>query len=290
MYNGQTMQGEKIRIVMEGLPENGNGIPLSEFGRIIGNFHKLLQETAKYALRESGKNGKPPRCDFLVSDPARAAPATVEIRADAESAAAAGKVFDALLWQKRVINKEKANSKLPDGVVKKWKNLAAYKSDLVGGCTITLVAAKPQKIFFPKMIPAIAEYAPPARVPAADGAPGKESACRTSATGWIKIVDLHARRFTLTPRIPRWNSVEVHFPAALEGEVVGAVNKVAEVSGIGHRRPGDVLPYKMEMERIRVLPDEKDLPKLSELQGKFNITNGKPLQQYLDEMREAWER
>lgn len=127
-------------------------------------------------------------------------------------------------------------------------------------------------------------------------APSQELVCYTSAKGKLELINLDGDgKFMIHPLVDVWNSVEVSFntkDAALKEAIISSADKVVEVYGKGYyREDGEALPYKMELESIRRVPDSKDLPKLSDFAGVApDITGGKSVEEFLDDRREEWSR
>lgn len=270
----------KIRIVMEGNPTNGNNIPLSEFVLIIDAFLKLLNETAKSETAKSGLK-KNAHCDFLISNLSHSSPAYVEITQNSTEQSVAQSVFKSLIDQEQIIKSEK---ELSDGLLKRWVALAKYNEKLVSSCTIELFEDQCQ-------VNSISISNIKTDILHLQRIPVKKQDYRTSVTGRVEIVDLHNQQLKVYPRVPQWNSVDVFFADQFADDVIKSIDKVVEISGMARHRSSDILPYEIKMESIRILPDEKDLPHLSDFEGAApNITGGKTVQEFMDDIRKGWRR
>jgi len=113
--------------------------------------------------------------------------------------------------------------------------------------------------------------------------------------GRIDSIDLHNRRagigkFTLYFDVPQWEPVDVFFDyKKFKDEVVGAFQKIVRVEGMARKRKGRVKPVSMKLEKMRVLAEGGR--SLADLEGIApDILGGKTLQEFLDEMKEGWER
>lgn len=289
----------KIRIVMEGTPANGNNIPLSEFARIIDSFLKLLKETQKDAKKDKNHSD----CNFFISRLSHSSPACLEIMTAGAKPGEVAAIFNSLFAQKQMIKSDaksdakinKANSEednaLSKTLLKRWETLVKYNDDYVGSLKIESANVRLAK----PAAKSISVSDIKADIKRVCKIRSKELVCRTSFRGWVEEINLHEKgQLKVYPRVPQWNTVSVNFDVndkELKATVIQSIGKAAEISGMARYRPNLALPYQMKMEEMRILPDDKDLPKLSDLEGAYpNITSGRTVQEFMDDIRKGWER
>ena len=106
--------------------------------------------------------------------------------------------------------------------------------------------------------------------------------------GRLEGLNLHnCREFTIYPPIPGF-AVPCSFPEAMYDEVHQAVNKNVTVFGILSFKPGKALPERVQVKRIEINPDDKDLPKLSDFRGTWaGGTDGLTTVEFLRTLRDG---
>lgn len=106
--------------------------------------------------------------------------------------------------------------------------------------------------------------------------------------------DKSSYTFILRPRIEQWNDTLVHFNDAQRPHIVKNKGKVVDVRGFEMLRlETNVNPSEIRLDEITLIrepADEKNAPTFEELRGCApNITGGKSVQEYLDDIRNEWD-
>lgn len=268
-----SMSSPKIRITI-GSEEDSHDVPFSEFARVVNNSYALIKNAAGIAL------GKGHDCSFLLSDLSHSSPASMDIISRSNIQPHAAQYIASRLKEE---SSDLVNGKgvdLPGSSLELWKSfvhprmknrISGLRIESVDSGSVSNIMQTDKDI-----------------VEAIKKIQREEIKCQTSVVGKIELLNFHNRRYLkVYPRVKKWNPVRVYFEENLRKDVIECVDKYAEIYGVGKHYPRHTLPYEMKMDRIRPLPDEESVPKLFEMRGIApNITGGKSVQEYLDDIRE----
>lgn len=257
---------------------------LAQFVQIIDNSRALLNQAAEISL---GKNP----CEFFVSGLTHQSPATIEISTRSLHQRAGECVVNELIKQVHAFEKCDSDG-LSDESLKMWeKYLKPYENKKIKSSKILFINSTSDKL---QEQPKVIMESSHEIVNAIKKAREKETVCKTTVTGRVELLNLHNHdklKLKVYPRVKEWNPVDVYFSESFKERVIKTMDKVVEISGIGHYRPHEFRPYKMKMDDIEQFPDEKDMPKFSEMRGKFpDITGGKTVDEYIKDLRSEWDR
>lgn len=97
---------------------------------------------------------------------------------------------------------------------------------------------------------------------------GPDQVERGSLTGSLDVLDIHNGRnlFKVYPMVGP-SSVKCHFAQGMFKEAVAGIDRFVRIHGTLHYKKAEKFPHFMEVERIEVLPEASDLPKLSSMRG-----------------------
>ena len=271
------MGDAKIIITVEGAGSDSRNISLLDFSKVVETCRNLLENSAKITM---GKDHS--KCDFLVSDLSHSSPASMTITP--VGGGHPGPMIAAELERQVKLIVSGDSDSLSDAVLEKWGDLVHGKKG-VRRVKMESVFSGPHASANQKKLILKADEKMSVAIKEARAV---ESACTTSFVGRVEVIDLHGDgKIKVYPRVPEWDPVIVSFSGDKKTEVIAAIDKFAEISGKGRYRPGAPLPYKMKMDTIDVLPEADAMPKLSEMWGSMpDITGGKSVQEYLDDLRE----
>ncbi len=86
-------------------------------------------------------------------------------------------------------------------------------------------------------------------------------------------------------------TIKCQFPKELIEQVQGALGCGVFVSGEFFYRPNAKIPYKINVQKIEVLPPSSDLPSFSDLRGIApGITGNKMPENFVRELRDQWDK
>lgn len=278
------MSGPKIRITI-GSAAGNHDVPLPEFTRIVNSSYALLRNVAKIAL------GKGHDCNFLLSGLSHSSPASMDITPASETRQFAALDIANELREESGVLASGNGANLPGSSLKAWEDfLSPCIKDKISGLTIKSldsdsivgdIVMQTNR----SMIEAVKKIRVEEKIWM------EEIECQTSVTGKVELLNLHKRKYLVVfSRVEEWNPVKVYFGKHIQDEAVKCVDKYVEIFGMGKHRSGDALPYEMKMDEIQRLPDEEDIPKFSKMRGIApNITGGKSVQEYMDDIRKEWD-
>lgn len=111
---------------------------------------------------------------------------------------------------------------------------------------------------------------------------------RDSIVGRLEQVDIHDKnRFVIFP-IAGATRIICNFPAEKQDKVSENIGKYVEVDGFAIYRAKSKFPYMMKVVDFEPLPDLKSLPKLSELHGIApDATDGLTASEFIRQMRDG---
>ena len=115
----------------------------------------------------------------------------------------------------------------------------------------------------------------------------------STVDGKLERINIHnkANNFTIYPTLSTSSSVTCKFPQELLEEVQNALGSLVSVSGECVHPPNEILPYKIEVHEMEVLPPSEELPSLGDLFGIApGMTGGKTPEQFVREIRDQWNK
>ena len=121
----------------------------------------------------------------------------------------------------------------------------------------------------------------------------KEERLISTVDGKLEQINIHnkANKFTIYPTLSTSSSVTCKFPQKLLEEVQNTLGSLVSVSGECVYRPDAILPYKIEVHEMEVLPPSEELPSLGDLFGIApGMTGGKTSEQFVREIRDQWNK
>lgn len=97
---------------------------------------------------------------------------------------------------------------------------------------------------------------------------GPDQVEQGSIVGSLDVLDIHNGKnlFKVYPVVGP-SSVKCHFGKGMFKEAVSGIDHFVEISGELFYKKAEKFPHFMEVDRIEVLPEQSDLPKLSSLRG-----------------------
>ena len=273
------MSDTKIRIIVEGPSSSGHDVSLSEFGNVVNSCRKLLQHAAKSSL---GGN----KCDFLIRNASHNSPLCVEVQPHSLTARPGFLIAQQLRDEEEKIRSGNSDS-LSDDTIRAWEDVVARYDK--GKVSIIKIEADMQSEMEEKSLRFNADKEV---IDAIKKARDQELSCLTSVMGDIELINLHNQgMLKVYPKVKHWNNVTVYFNDSQQQEVIKHVGRFVEVSGMGHYRPNDALPYKMQMDSIHLLPGKEDSPKFSAMRGIApGLTGNQSTQDYIKNLRKEWDK
>ncbi|MDI9408531.1 MAG: hypothetical protein QM523_04735 [Candidatus Pacebacteria bacterium] len=113
-----------------------------------------------------------------------------------------------------------------------------------------------------------------------------------SVRGDLHLVNIHSKekKFIIYPVIGA-KKVSCYFDDSFFEKIKAGLDRFVEVSGKVYTKNNMKFPYKIEVEAIDILPNQDEIPLLSDLMGVYNRVNygGKNNEEYLAERRDGWE-
>lgn len=114
--------------------------------------------------------------------------------------------------------------------------------------------------------------------------------CSGIIEGNLEQINVHnqANKFYIYPTVgPK--KVTCHFSNKLYEDAVAAVGKRVEVYGILRFRPGASFPHQIEVTDIEIFPPDSELPDWDDLRGRApNATGGLSSEAFVRELRDGW--
>ena len=97
---------------------------------------------------------------------------------------------------------------------------------------------------------------------------GPDQVERGSIVGSLDVLDIHKGKnlFKVYPVVGP-SSVKCHFAKGMFKDAVSGIDHFVRIHGELYYKKAEKFPHFMEVERIEVLPEEADLPKLSSMRG-----------------------
>lgn len=112
-----------------------------------------------------------------------------------------------------------------------------------------------------------------------------------SVQGVLEAINIHLAKnqFRIYPEIgPK--VVECHFSETHKEEAITSVGRFVRVSGRMTYRSIDRFPYRIEVDALEQMPDEKDLPHFLDLLGAApDATGDQSSEEFVRDLRDGWE-
>ena len=125
------------------------------------------------------------------------------------------------------------------------------------------------------------------------GKPRYEQSEISTIDGKLEEIDIHSNpnRFRIYTSLPTMPHLDCTFPPTLLEEVRTALGSYVSVSGECFYRSSDMMPYRMEVRGIEILPPPEELPSFEDIRGMCpGLTGGKSSEQFVREMRDEWDK
>ena len=97
---------------------------------------------------------------------------------------------------------------------------------------------------------------------------GPDQVERGSVVGSLDVLDIHNGKnlFKVYPVVGPSN-IKCHFAKGMFKEAIAGIDHFVKIHGDIYYKKAEKFPHFMEVERIEVLPEQSDLPKLSSMRG-----------------------
>lgn len=108
--------------------------------------------------------------------------------------------------------------------------------------------------------------------------------------GKLEMINVHGKHtFRIYTWAPANAVIRCGFPPELTEQVKNALKKWVSVTGESHSRPNSVVPYRMDVHEIEVMPEPEELPSLRDLYGIApNATGDKSPEEFVRKLRDEW--
>lgn len=266
------MEHPKLKITIESRKLVGHGLTTPEFVNIAHHWCNLLKQAITSVL---GKNSK---YNFYLTDLSHNSPALIESTFPVSLQNEGERVIEKIKEQGDKLQSDDSTGvaedflgRFEDMLLFPAKNNIYIKMESVLGGKTELMLDNGERT-----------------VVALQNLRLLDMECQTYAVGILEWLNIHgkANQLKIYPRVSGWKQITVTFDDALKSDVIASIGKHVKVSGLGRFRPGAFLPHTIKMENMETFLDDKDIPKLSELRGKFpNITGGRSVEEYLRNLR-----
>lgn len=107
--------------------------------------------------------------------------------------------------------------------------------------------------------------------------------------GALEYINIHGGKkvFKIYPEIGP-SKVTCYFPDELKESAIHAVGQYIEVHGIIHYKAVSTFPHQIDVKKLEVLPDEKELPSIFDLKGIApNLTGGLSSEEFAQILKDA---
>lgn len=259
-----------ITLTLEGLPEDGGHVRLSDFIRELQLLQGALTKTDRAVSPENRAS-----TNFRVVDLSHSSPARVVLAAFPKRnmpdvrRLVIGNIIAALV--------QIQNSEVPDHLS------AEILEDLHGMALpvgerlarVALAAGEREVSFTPEFRNVVADMLAPQQV------------SQGFIRGKLEAINLHgaANVFKIYPRVGP-SKVTCHFPSNLLQSAIEAINSYVEVRGTLQYRSRDQYPYAVQVEQIAALLSDESAPSLDDLFGVApNIAGGIPAEEWVAQRR-----
>lgn len=268
------MMRKRIAFHIEG-PDKSNGhLEMPVFVKKIEHFLSLL----KGSLKESNVE----EVVFHVVGLSHSSPAIIECEPIGKDMKTSVAAFDTV---GKNLNCVRANNAriLPDAVLSAMENLSKFNPAKIARAEIRMNGSGNEDGQTYRLDDKFRECLIKAR--------DEEERLISTVDGKLEQINIHnkANKFTIYPTLSTSSSVTCKFPQKLLGAVQNALGSLVSVSGECVYRPDAILPYKIEVHEMEVLPPSEELPSLGDLFGIApGMTGGKTSEQFVREIRDQW--
>ncbi|MCY3972786.1 MAG: hypothetical protein OXF52_01040 [Candidatus Dadabacteria bacterium] len=265
------MPENRLAFVLEG-PDNR--LELSVFARKVGQFLDLLNNTAK----ESGEKD----VVFNVVNLSHSSPATIECEPMGKDLNQSATVCDAVEKNFRYVKEGKTDS-LPHSVLTAMEKIAKFNPKKVVRAEVQIAGTGRKEKAVYKLDEKFAQQLSETR--------DYEETCINTIDGKLEQINIRnkANKFRIYTSLPTMPHLDCAFPPTLFEKVQTALGSYVSVSGECFYRPDEMMPYKMEVRGIEILPPPEELPSLRDIYGIFpDLTGGKSSEQFVREIRDGW--
>ena len=263
----------RLILKMEGPEQSGHNMELSVFAEKTRQFLNFLKISAK----DNGQD----RAAFHIVNISHSSPIILECTPADQGAGAAppSVIFDGI--RKNLdLTESRQTRDLSHPVLDSLEKLADYNREKITRLEILAIAddADSEKIY--KLDDGFKENLRDAR--------SKEDKVISTVDGKLEQINIHNNAntfkiYTVT------SSVACKFPKDLLNNVQGALGKFVSVWGECLYRPDAVVPYRINVREMEILPPSEELPSLSDLLGIApDATKGKSSEQFVRELRDEW--
>lgn len=267
------MPENRLTFVLEG-PDNR--LELSVFAQKVKHFLDLLNNTAK----ESGEKD----VVFNVVNLSHSSPATIECEPVGKDLDQSATVCDALEKNFKYVAEGKTDS-IPNSVLSAMEKIAKFNPKKVVRAEVQVAGARRVGKAVYRLDEKFAQQLSEAR--------DYEQSEISTIDGKLEEANIHSKpgSFRIYTSFPAFPSLKCEFPPVLLERVQKALGSYVSVSGECFYRPGEMVPYKMEVKGMEILPPSEDLPSFEDIYGMApGLTGGKSSEQFVREIRDEWDK
>ena len=265
---------KKIAFHIEGPDKNNGHLEMSVFVKKIKQFLSLLNRS----LKESNEK----EVVFHVVGLSHSSPAIIKCEPIGKDMKTSVAAFDTVGKNLNCVRTDNARI-LPNAVLSAMENLSKFNPAKIARAEIQMNGSGNGDGQTYRLDDKFRECLIKAR--------NEEERLISNVDGKLEQINIHnkANKFTIYPTLPASSSVTCKFPQELLGDVQNALGSLVSVSGECVYRPNAILPYKIEVHEMEVLPPPEELPSLSDLFGIApGMTGGKTSEQFVRENRDQW--
>lgn len=267
------MPTDRIAIRLVGLPEDEGDVRVVAFTKKLNALLSSLRATEKTVSEQSGT------FDYRVVDLSHSSPSTVEVEVialDEEAMELRDDLTENFYRTAQAIN---AGGDIPAefsyGDLQKFKDLEPRKKDVpevslfFGNQSLKLAIDWSDKI---------------------EELLGPDQFEIGSVVGRLEQINVHGnnRTFHVYPTFDE-PAVKCEFEERHREQIVQALDKYVEIFGTLTYKARSQFPHHISVDRIEIFLKESQLPTLDDFSGVApNITEGKTIEDYLQEVRRGW--
>ncbi|GAG85127.1 unnamed protein product [marine sediment metagenome] len=96
---------------------------------------------------------------------------------------------------------------------------------------------------------------------------GGEYISEGSVTGYLDALNVHSKSFFYIYPSLGGSRITCAFEEEVMGEIKKGIKRYVDVSGVLRYKQNELYPYEIEVKRVKVYPEESELPTLNDLRG-----------------------